>query len=77
MLIHHYRLLSTILNTAVQWNVLLNNPAERTKLPRVEQKETQSLDGDEITVMLQLLEDVPPQVSGRCLYRRIWWLTSR
>lgn len=60
-LMHHYRLLNTILNTAVQWNLLLNNPAERVKPPRVEREEVKSLNDEEVTVMLQLLENQPPK----------------
>lgn len=56
---HHFRLLTTILNAAVQWNLLLNNPADRIKAPRVEQKEIQYLNDDEVTDMLKLLEDAP------------------
>ncbi len=58
-IMHHYRLLNTILNTAVQWNLLLNNPVERTKPPRVEQKEIQSLDDAQVANMLRLLESAP------------------
>ena len=56
---HHYRLLNTIFNTAVQWNLIINNPVERTKSPHVEQHETLSLNDDEVTQMLQLLEGAP------------------
>lgn len=58
-IMHHYRLLNTILNTAVEWNLLLNNPAERIRRPRVEQRETLSLDDDEVAEMLTLLESAP------------------
>lgn len=58
-LMHHYRLLNTIFNTAVQWNLIINNPVERTKSPHVEQHETLSLNDDEVTQMLQLLEGAP------------------
>ena len=55
-LLHHFKLLNTILNTAVQWNLLLNNPAGRVKAPRVEQKEISCLCDDEIDIMLDLLK---------------------
>jgi len=58
-LLHHFKLLNTILNTAVRWNLLLNNPAARVSAPRVEQKEIQSLDDEEIEKMLEYLESEP------------------
>ena len=58
-LLHHFRLLNTILNTAVRWDLLVNNPAERVKPPRVEQKEINCLNGDEINRMLDLLKTEP------------------
>jgi len=58
-LLHHFRLLNTILNAAVQDNLLLNNPADRIKPPRVEQKEIKSLNDDEVATMFSLLEDEP------------------
>jgi integrase len=56
---HHYRLLSTVLNSAVQWNLLLSNPANRVNPPRVEHKEIESLDDVEVSKMLALLESEP------------------
>jgi integrase len=58
-LLHHFRLLSTILNAAVRDDLLLNNPAERVKPPRVEQREIQSLNDDEVIKMLELLASAP------------------
>ena len=58
-LLHHFRLLKAILNTAVRWNLLVSNPAERVKPPRVEKKEISCLNGDEINRMLELLKTEP------------------
>jgi len=58
-LLHHFKLLNTILNTAVKWNLLLNNPASRVQPPRVERKEIKFLNNDEISKMLELLENQP------------------
>ena len=58
-ILHHFRLLSDILNAAVRWNLLLNNPADRVKPPRLDKKEIQSLDDDNVNEMLDLLESEP------------------
>lgn len=42
--LHHHRLISSILSTAVEWGVLFSNPCERTKPPKVENKEPKYLD---------------------------------
>ena len=36
---HHHRLISSILQTAVQWQIIHDNPARRVKPPKVERKE--------------------------------------
>jgi len=55
-LLHHFKLLNTILNTAVRWNLLQDNPAKRVNPPRVEQQRVESLTDDEVSTMLYLLE---------------------
>jgi len=56
---HHHRLISSILTTAVQWQCLLNNPAERVKPPKVEKKEAAHYDEDMAEYMLSLLIKEP------------------
>lgn len=54
--LHHHRLISSILSTAVEWGVLFSNPCERTKPPKVENKEPKYLDEVQAATLLDLLE---------------------
>ncbi len=54
--LHHHRLISSILSTAVEWGVLFANPCDRTKPPRVEKKEPKYLDEVQAATLLDLLE---------------------
>lgn len=54
--LHHHRLISSILSTAVEWGVLFSNPCDRTKPPRVERKEPKYLDEVQAAALLDLLE---------------------
>jgi len=54
--LHHHRLISSILSTAVEWGALFSNPCDRTKPPRVEKKEPKYLDEVQATTLLDLLE---------------------
>lgn len=56
---HHHRLISSILTCAVQWQCLLNNPAERVKPPKVEKRESAYFDEEMTEHMLSLLEQEP------------------
>jgi integrase len=38
-ILHHHRLISSILSTAVKWQVIFSNPAERVQPPKVVRKE--------------------------------------
>lgn len=58
-ILHHHRLICTILTAAVQWQVLISNPAERVKPPRVEREEAAHYDEDITESMLCLLENEP------------------
>ncbi len=55
-ILHHHRLISSILGTAVEWGVLFANPCDRTKPPRVEHKEPKYLDEVQAAKLLELLE---------------------
>jgi integrase len=58
--IHHYhRFLSSVLTSAVQWQLIFSNPAERVKPPRVEKKEAAHYDEDQAEKVLRLLESEP------------------
>ncbi|MDF2892066.1 MAG: hypothetical protein K0R80_2433 [Clostridia bacterium] len=58
-ILHHHRIISTILTAAVQWQFILNNPAERLKPPKVEKKETKHFDEEQIQYIFELLEQEP------------------
>lgn len=56
--IHYYHhVISSVLSTAVEWQVIISNPAERVKPPKMERKETEYLDEDETAVLLSCLEN--------------------
>jgi len=53
----HHALISSILRTAVEWQYILSNVAERVKAPRVPRKELQYLDENEAKRVIELLAD--------------------
>lgn len=55
-ILHHHRLISSILSTAVEWGALFSNPCDRTKPPRVERTEPKYLDEVQAATLLDLLE---------------------
>jgi integrase len=58
-ILHHHRLISSILTCAVQWQFILNNPASRLKAPKVEKKEAKHFDIEQTEYIFELLEDEP------------------
>ena len=58
---HHHRLISSILNQAVFWQVITDNPARRVKPPKVERKEAKYLDEEQTATLLHLLDSEPYQ----------------
>lgn len=58
---HYHRLISVILTTAVQWQVILSNPAMRVKPPRLEHTEAKYLDDKQARHLIELLDGAPPQ----------------
>ena len=54
--LHHHRLISSMLSTAVEWGILFSNPCDRTKPPKVERKEPKYLDEVQAATLLDLLE---------------------
>lgn len=55
-ILHHHRLISSIFSTAVEWGVLFANPCDRTKPPKVKNKEPKYLDEVQAAVLLELIE---------------------
>lgn len=58
-ILHHHRLISSILTCAVQWQFLLSNPALRLKAPKVEKKEAKHFDIEQTEYILNLLDKEP------------------
>lgn len=55
-ILHHHRLISVILATAVEWQVIFSNPCDRVRPPRVEAKEARYLDEKQAAQLLSALE---------------------
>lgn len=58
-ILHYHRLISVILQTAVEWQYIPSNPAERVKPPKVEHQEAQYLDDKQALRLLELLNSQP------------------
>jgi integrase len=56
---HHHKLISSILEKAVQWQYLLMNPATRVDPPKVVKKEAPHFDETQTMVLLKLLRSEP------------------
>ena len=52
----HHALISSILERAVKWNILINNPAKRVEAPRMERKTPSFLEEDEARRLLDALD---------------------
>jgi integrase len=55
--LHYFRLISSILSTAVYWQMIPDNPCRRVKAPKVDRRESRYLDDDEAKMLLACLED--------------------
>lgn len=60
-ILHYHRLISTILNTTVHWQVLLSNPCQRVKPPKVKRKEARYLDEIQEAQLLECVQKEPYQ----------------
>jgi len=58
-ILHHHRLLSTIFNTAVQWEIIPSNPAAKVKPPKVRKKEVSYYDEEQTAALLEALGNEP------------------
>lgn len=54
---HYHRLISSILQTAVMWQVIESNPARRVKTPKAERTEAKYLDEKQAKQVLELLDE--------------------
>lgn len=58
--LHHHRLISVILSTAVEWGLLFSNPCSRTKAPRVGELDPRYLDEVQAAELLKILDGEYP-----------------
>lgn len=56
---HYHRLITDILNTAVKWGYIQQNPAEYVSPPKVRKKEAKYLDQEQSRRLIQLLDKAP------------------
>ncbi len=57
--LHYHRLLRSVLNTAVDWGVLANNPVLKATVPKNDTKEMKAYTPEQTTALLLALEDAP------------------
>ncbi|MBR3803235.1 MAG: tyrosine-type recombinase/integrase [Clostridia bacterium] len=57
--LYYHRVISTMLTTAVYWQIIPYNPCSRVKPPRAEKKEAKYLDEVEAAELLECLENEP------------------
>lgn len=55
----YHRLLSSMLTTAVQWQIIFSNPCRRVKPPRTERKEAAALDEKQVEQLIKCLDNEP------------------
>lgn len=58
-ILHYHRLISVILQTAVEWQYIPANPAERVKPPKAVSQEAEYLDEKQAVHLLELLQGQP------------------
>lgn len=56
-ILHHHRLISSMLSTAVKWQLIFSNPCSRVVLPKNKRKEAVYLDEEQATQLLHALEN--------------------
>lgn len=61
---HYHRLISSIMHSAVKWQVIVSNPAERVQPPKVAAAEIEYLDDRQAIKLLEALDTAP--VHYRC-----------
>ncbi len=66
---HYHRLISSIMTTAVQWQVIPSNPCNRIKPPKAERKEAEYLNEQQAIDLLIALDEEP--IMYRTLYTLI------
>jgi integrase len=56
---HHHRLLSVMFSHAVDWKMISENPAKIVKPPKVEQKDIEFYDEEQIMKLIDVLNNAP------------------
>jgi integrase len=60
-ILQHHRIISSILNDAVQWQAIFSSPAARVKPPKVKKNPAKCYDEDQMWALLDALEQAPPE----------------
>ena len=60
-ILNYHRLISSVLETAVKWQIIVSNPCLRVKPPKAERKEARFLDEKQATQILELLQNETPK----------------
>ena len=58
-ILHYHRIISTILKTAVYWQIIPSNPAERVKAPKLIKNDSTYLDESQTKKLITLIEREP------------------
>ena len=58
-ILHHHRLIHTILESAVQWLYIVNNPASRVKAPKVQKTSATVYDQEQTSALLEAMTNEP------------------
>lgn len=53
---YYYTLINSILNKAVKWGVILDNPCRRVDLPKVRRREIQFFEEEDVARLLECLQ---------------------
>ena len=53
----YHQFISSVLSTAVKWELIFSNPCDRVTIPKVPRKEAKYLDEEDTSRLLQLLEE--------------------
>lgn len=59
--LNFHRLISSILERAVKWQIITSNPCERVEPPKADKKEARYLDEKQVITILECLEEEPLQ----------------
>jgi len=60
-ILYHHRVISSILQDAVQWQVITSNPAARVKPPKVQRKQAAVYDEEQVKTLLAALDAEDPK----------------